>query len=578
MSRREMLTMMTATCISAPYSAIAAKLAVSPTPIFEDVTHRARIEWEHFSGASEDKFLIETMGGGVAFLDFDNDGLLDIVFVNGGETPHAKRSQPIRNALYRNLGNGRFEDVAEKAGIDQIPFYGMGVAAADYDNDGFQDLFISGYPRSALFHNNGDGTFTDVTEKAGLLNSGKWGTSAAWFDYDRDGFLDLFVCNYVSFSFSDPKRCEMAGQRGYCEQVAYQGQSPTLYHNNRDGTFSDATSRAGLQGMIGRALGVVAVDVNDDGWTDLFVARDASPNLLLINQKDGTFKDVALEAGVAYSSLGKERAGMGVDAGDINGDGLPDFVVTNFTDELHALFVSNSSLEYEDRTVQSRLAQFTRLDVGFGTHFIDYDNDGHLDLIIVNGHVNELMEVARQDAKYRELPLLLKNSGTGLFQNMKDSGGPFFITPRVARGLAVGDFNNDGFIDVAVSCLNAKPVLLENRFGKETRWIGLDLEGTSSNRDAIGTKLTLRSKNRQLVRWVTGGSSYLSSHDKRVVFGLGDGSEAQVTVQIRWPNGTMQTVRNLGINQYHRVREPNDKIGQPSAATGERIPAKGPGL
>ena len=500
-----MLTMVSAACVFGPSGAMAAKLANSANPIFEDITQRAGIDWEHFNGVSEDKFLLETMGGGVGFLDYDNNGLLDIFFVNGGETPHTKSSQPVRNALYRNLGNNRFENVAEKAGVDRLPFYGMGVAVADYDNDGFQDLFVSGYPRSALFHNNGDGTFSDVTEKAGVLNVGKWSASAAWFDYDRDGFLDLFVCNYVKFSFSDPKRCEMAGRRGYCEQLAYQGDFPTLYHNNRDGTFSDVTARAGLQAMVGRALGVVAIDLNDDGWTDLFVVRDASPNSLLLNQKDGTFKDLGLEAGVAYSALGKERAGMGVDAADINGDGLPDFVVTNFTDEFHALFVSTSPLAYEDRTVQSGLAQLTRLDVGFGTHFIDYDNDGFLDLIIVNGHVTELMEVARRDAKYRELPLLLRNTGTGAFQNMKESGGAFFATPRVARGLAVGDFNNDGFIDVAVTCLNAKPVLLENRIAREHQWVGLDLEGTKSNRDAIGAKLTLHSEPRQSVRWITGG-------------------------------------------------------------------------
>lgn len=557
LSRRRLLRMMTSACICACRGAISPKVAVSSSSIFEDVTDIAGIEWTHFSGESEDKFLVETMGGGLGFLDFDNDGLLDLFLVNGGETPHAKSSQPVRNALYRNLGNGRFEDVASKAGVDRIGFYGMGVAVADYDNDGFQDLFISGYPSSGLFHNNGDGTFTDVTEKAGVSNMGKWGTSAAWLDYDQDGFLDLFVCNYVRFSFSDLKRCEMAGQRGYCEQMAYQGDSPTLYRNNRDGTFTDVTARAGLEGLTGRALGVVSVDVNDDGWTDLFVARDASPNLLLINQKDGTFKDMGLQAGVAYSALGKARAGMGVDAGDINGDGLPDFVVTNFTDEFHALFVGTSSLEYEDRTVQSGLAQFTRLNVGFGTHFLDYDNDGNLDLVIVNGHVSKLMEMARHDVKYRELPLLLRNTGKGLFQNMKDSGGPFFGTPRVARGLAVGDFNNDGFIDVAVSCLNAKPVLLENRVGKGARWVGFDLQGTKSNRDAIGAKLTLRSGNREVVRWVTGGSSYLASSDKRVIFGLGAMPEPKITVEIRWPNGLVQTVPQLEINQYHKLREPD---------------------
>lgn len=554
LTRRQLLKAIGSACACAPCGFLSTMFPISDS-VFEDVTQVAGIEWEHFSGASEDKFLVETMGGGVAFADFDNDGFLDIFFVNGGETPHGMSSRAVRNALYRNLHNGRFEDIAEHAGVAQIPFYGMGVAAADYDNDGFQDLFVSGYPRSALFHNNGDGTFADVTEKAGVLNLGKWGASAAWFDYDRDGFLDLFVCNYVKFSFSDMKRCEMAGQRGYCEQLAYQGDSSTLYHNNRDGTFTDVTAQTGVQALPGRALGVVAVDVNDDGWTDIFVARDASPNLLLLNQKDGTFKDVGVEAGIAYSPLGKERAGMGVDAADINGDRMPDFVVTNFTDEFDALFLSTSPLKYEDRTVQSGLAQFTRSDVGFGTHFLDYDNDGNLDLIIVNGHVTELMELARRDAKYRELPLLLRNTGKGSFKNMKDSGGPFFATPRVARGLAVGDFNNDGFVDAAVCCLNAKPVLLENKLAGAAHWIGFELEGTKSNRDAIGAKLILRSGTRELIRWVTGGSSYLSSSDKRVVFGLGANATPKPSVEIRWPNGLMQTLHELAINRYHKIRE-----------------------
>jgi enediyne biosynthesis protein E4 len=556
-----MLTMMCAACVSPSFEALCYAPPPGPKSIFEDITQQAGIDWQHFDGASEDKFLVETMAGGVGFIDYDNDGLLDIFFVNGGETPHAKSSRPVRNGLYRNLGGNRFENVGEKAGVSEIPFYGMGVAVADYDNDGFQDLFVSGFPRSALFHNNGDGTFTDVTDKAGVMNQGKWGASAAWFDYDRDGFLDLFVCNYVKFSFSDSKRCEMSGRRSYCEQIAYQGESPTLYHNNGDGTFTDVTARAGLQGMTGRALGVVAVDVDDDGWIDLFVARDASPNLLLLNQKDGTFKDLGLESGVAYSALGKERAGMGVDVGDIDGQGLPDFVVTNFTDEFHALFVSTKPLTYEDRTVQSGLARFTRFDVGFGTHFLDYDNDGRLDLIIVNGHVTELMELARPDAKYRELPLLLRNVGTGKFEDMKESAGTFFSTPRVSRGLAVGDFNNDGFVDVAVSCLNTTPVLLQNKFDKENQWIGFELQGTKSNRDAIGAKLTLRVGSRRSVRWITGGSSYLASSDKRVIFGLGPKTEPKpkVSVEIRWPNGLRQSVSGLEINRYHRIRETDAK-------------------
>jgi hypothetical protein len=553
-TRREMLAMLLSSLAATTFARSSAEVDKDRSPIFTDATASAGIDWEHFSGESQDRFLLETMGGGVAFFDFNNDGLLDLYFVNGGETPRGKSPKPVRNALYRNLGNGRFEEVAQAAGVDKIPFYGMGVAAADYDNDGFQDLFVTGYPRSTLFHNNGDGTFRDVTEKAGVLNAGKWGTSAAWFDYDRDGLLDLFVCNYVHFSYSDTKRCEMAGHPGYCVQTAYEGDSPTLYHNNGDGTFTDVTAQAGLDKLAGRALGVVAVDINDDGWDDLFVARDASPNLLLINRKDGTFTDMGLDAGVAVSESGSARAGMGVDAGDINDDGIPDFCVTNFTDEYHALFVSDSPLQYEDRGAPSGIAGATRLDVGFGAHFLDYDNDGNLDLMILNGHVNELMERARPEIRYRELPLLMRNAGSGVFQDMGATAGPFFQTPRVARGLAIGDFNNDGSLDAAVTSLNAKPVLLRNGL-KGNRWIGLQLEGVRSNRDAIGAKVTVRLGKWKLIRWVTGGSSYLASHDRRVVIGLGNSAETKVSVEIRWPRGLVQTVADLPLNTYHKIRE-----------------------
>jgi len=291
----------------------AAATAESPAEIFSDVTQQAGIHWQHFSGESPDRFLIETMGGGVAFLDFDGDGLQDIFFVNGGETPHGKNGGPVRNALYRNLGNGKFEDVAAKAGLDHIDFYGMGAAVGDFDNDGFADIYVTGFPESALFHNNGNGTFTNVTEKAGLKNFGKWAASAAWFDYDGDGLLDLIVTNYAHFSFNDVKSCELNGMRTYCEQKMYAGLPLTLYHNNGDSTFTDVSEKSGLAKLIGRALGVIAIDVNDDAWPDLFVARDASPNLLLINNKDGTFTDVGVNAEVAYDSNGTAKAGMGVD-------------------------------------------------------------------------------------------------------------------------------------------------------------------------------------------------------------------------------------------------------------------------
>lgn len=523
--------------------------------IFTDATAQAGIHWRHFSGESPDRYLIEAMGGGVAFLDLDQDGREDLFFVNGGATPKGKSATPVRNALYRNLGGGKFEDVTGKAGLAHVPFYGMGVAAADFDNDGYPDLFITGYPSSALFHNNRDGTFTDVTEKAGVKNLGKWAASAAWFDFDRDGLLDLFVANYAKFSFEHGPRCEYQGMRTYCAQVAYQGERPALFHNNGDGTFTDVTEQAGLARLVGRALGVVAIDVNDDGWPDLFVARDASPNLLLINQHNGAFKDVGLDAEVALSADGNARAGMGVDAGDVNGDGRPDFIVTDFNDETHALFLNSGKSLYRERTRESGLAALTRSFVGWGAHFIDFDNDGNLDLVLVNGHINQVIEKTRVDVSYKEAPLLAANDGKAVFRNVSEQAGPVFRNRYLGRGLAVGDYDNDGGVDVAFTRLNETPILLHNNIGSLKPWIGIELQGTKSNRDAIGAKLTLTCGQRKLVRWVTGGGSYLSSHDKRVVFGLGDAPPGRVKLEIRWPNGNTQTLTGLKVNQYQKIVE-----------------------
>jgi hypothetical protein len=537
-------------------AALAPRLIVCASEdIFTDITHSAGILWKHVSGESNDRFLIETMGGGVAFVDFDHDGLLDIFLVTGGETPHGKSIAPPRNALYRNLGNGKFEDVAAKAGVDRIPFYGMGIAAADYDNDGFPDLYVTGYPSSALFHNNGDGTFTNVTDKAGVSNAGKWGAGAAWFDYDRDGRLDMFVANYARFSFDGPQHCQYQGQPTYCAQTAYEGDSPRLYHNNGDGTFTDVSERAGIAKLVGRALGVVAIDVDGDGWADLFVARDASPNLLLINKHNGTFEDAGLSSEIALNMDGNARAGMGVDAGDVTGNGWPSFVITNFNDEHHALFVNLGHFPLEERTVPSGLAGLTRTFVGWGAHFIDYDNDGNLDVMIVNGHINQVIEQTRRDVSYREPPLLLGNSGNGVFRNMEKLAGPMFQQKFRARGLAVGDVDNDGRLDMIFTCLNDAPVLLHNTGSQENSWIGLELEGTRSNRDAIGAKVVLTSGERRLVRWITSGASYLSSHDKRLLFGLGQ-IATPVSAEIHWPSGQMQTISGLAINRYHRIVEP----------------------
>jgi hypothetical protein len=530
---------------------------VTAKPIFSDVTDNAGITWRQFNGFSPDRYLIETMGGGVGLIDFDNDGWLDIFLLNGGETPRGKSDKPLYNALYRNLGNGKFVDVAADAGLSQVKHYGMGVAIADFDNDGHQDIFITGFPNCTLYHNNGNGTFTDVTADAGLHNTGRWGSGAAWFDYDRDGFLDLVVCNYAQISFEAPGlKCESLNARTYCEQRAYKGLPLTLYHNNRDGTFTDVSRPSGLDRFVGRALGVVAVDFDDDGWPDLFVARDADPNLLLLNKHDGTFADVGLEAEIAYDRNGNARAGMGVDAADVDGDGRPDVVVTNFNFEFHSLFLNRPEFPFGDWTRTSGLAGPTRSNVGWGAHFLDYDNDGLLDLMIVNGHVIEVIEQLRPQVKYKEQPLLLRNSGHAVFEDVSSKAGPAFSQAYLARGLAIGDWDNDGAPDAIFSCIGDRPVLLRNDVGQKNSWIGVRLVGVKSNRDAIGAKLTLRVADKKLVRWIAGGGSYLSSHDKRVLFGLGNlPSNQTVNIDIVWPNGGKQTANSLAINRYHQITE-----------------------
>jgi hypothetical protein len=532
--------------------------ADAPGAFFMDVTAQAGINWTHFNGESPARYLVESTTGGLGFFDFDGDGNLDLYLVNGGSTPGNRSPFPVRSALYRNSGNGRFQDVAANAGVDRLPFYGMGVAAADYDNDGRTDFYVTGYPSSALFHNNGDGTFTNVSKAAGVENAGEWAASAAWFDYDRDGLLDLFVANYAEFSFDDKRRCDFAGRPVYCSQTDYKGRPPKLYHNDGKGKFRDVTKESLLLEHVGRALGVVAVDVNADGWIDLFVARDASPNLLLLNQKNGRFRDAGFEAEVAFNADGVARAGMGVDAGDVDANGTPDFIVTNFDSEYHALYQNPGKMPFRELTPSSRLAAFTKPYVGWGVRFLDFDNDGDLDLMIVNGHLQENISESNRSVQYREPPLLLANDARGVFTNTAKDAGATFATAYLGRGLATGDFDNDGAIDAAFINLNSRPVLLRNTAAAERQWIGLQLQGTQSNRDAIGARVVLTRGPRKLTRWVTGGGSFLASHDRRLVFGLGDDT-APTDIEITWPNGAVQKVTGLARNRYHQITEPATK-------------------
>ena len=526
-----------------------------PGGAFEDVTQQAGIDWSHFNGESPDRHLIEVTTGGLGFLDYDNDGLLDLFLVNGGETPRGKSARPVQHALYRNMGNGRFREVAQEAGVARTRFYGMGVAAADYDNDGDQDIYLTGYPESALFRND-SGVFAEVTDLAGVRNEGRWGAGAAWFDYDRDGLLDLFVCNYAELSFARPKRCAYAGEPTYCEQKIYPGQVSALFRNRGEGSFEDATAEAGIDGLAGRALGVVAVDINNDGWTDLYVARDGSPDQLLLNKRNGTFDDVGLEAEISYDPDGEALAGMGVDAGDVDGDGWPDLAVTNFHDEYHTLWRHSGGFPFENLTHSSGLARHTRTYVGWGVRMLDFDNDSDLDLMIVNGHVNRMIELTRSDVTYREPPLLLANDGRGAFKNISSEAGPVFQEGHLARGLAAGDFDNDGDEDVAFIRLGERPVLLRNRVGQEAGWIGLRLSGTISNRDAIGARIVLRTSRGQQLRWILGGGGFLASHDRRIVFGLGPGEPpGSLTIEVRWPSGSLERFEGLAPNRYHRLTE-----------------------
>jgi hypothetical protein len=527
---------------------------------FEQVPSSASgISWRHVNGKSPEKYLPESTGAGCAFLDYDNDGWMDIYLVNSGKCDFYTPNPPLSNALYRNNRDGTFTDVTKKAGVSGGGF-GQGVAVGDFDRDGFPDLYVTQYGRSILFHNNGDGTFSDVTEKAGVAAPG-WASSAVWFDYDNDGLLDLFVCQFAEFSKELNKPCGVHddGKRHYCIPKVYQPMPSWLFRNNGDGTFTDVSKASGISSHLGKAWGVVASDINNDGWMDLFVANDTAANFLFVNNGKGKFAETGAEAGVAYSSNGLPRSGMGVDAADFDNDGWQDLFVANLDREDFAIYRNNHDGTFDDLAIPMGIAKATRAMSGWGLKFFDYDNDGNLDLFLANGNPDDLITSLHGESTYDEPLLLFHNTGKS-FANVSPQSGPIFSLPMSSRGLALGDFNNDCAVDVLISINNGAPLLLCNNAGTQNHWLGLNLKGKKSNPDAIGARISYQAGDLKQTRFKVGGGSYLSSHDPRVVLGLGK-HEKLDTLEIKWPqpSGLVQRFTDLPINRYITIVEGEDK-------------------
>jgi enediyne biosynthesis protein E4 len=514
------------------------------------------ITWVHDAGRSVNKYLPESVGPGCAFLDYDNDGWMDIYLVNSGKSDFFTPSTPLRNALYRNNRDGTFTDVTTQAGVGGGGF-GMGVAVGDYDGDGFPDIHVTQYGRSILYHNNGNGTFTDVTEKSGLGATG-WASSAVWFDYDNDGRLDLFVCQFAYFDKATGCGIGGDGNRHYCIPRIFKPMPSWLFHNNGDGTFTDVSKESGIASHPGKAWGVVATDINNDGHMDLFVSNDTVADSLFVNRGQGRFEEVGLRADVAYSAEGRPRSGMGVDSADFNDDGWMDLFVSNIDEEIFSLYQNNRNLTFDDVAMPVGIGLATRWLSGWGVKFFDYDNDGNLDLILANGFPDDLVEEFSSLVKYREPLLLFENTGHG-FKNVSEQSGPVFSKFFSARGLAVGDFNNDGAVDVLVGVNNGAPVLLQNRAGAKNHWLGLKLAGTKSNPDAIGARLTYQTGNMKRSRMKVGGGSFLSSHDPRLVLGMGQNTKMD-WLEVRWPSpGGTERFTSLPLDRYITIVEGTGK-------------------
>jgi enediyne biosynthesis protein E4 len=551
-----------AACVGSARRAGASSTSAADEPAanFVDVTTRSGITFQYQSSHTSRKYLLETMGSGVALFDYDNDGRLDIFLVNGAHlndpTPRGsipQKSGPAYwNRLYHQKPDGTFEDVTEKAGL-QGAGYGFGVAVGDYDNDGYEDLYVTAYGGNRLYHNNGDGTFSDVTQRAGVAGGG-WSTGAAWVDLDGDGFLDLVVLRYLDWDFEDlwcgPHE---QGHRAYCHPDLFKPIAPLVYHNNHDGTFSEVSEKIGMS-KLGKGLGLSIADYDRDGHIDLFVANDSVPEFLFHNKGDGTFEDVAEQAGTAFDCDGHVFAGMGVDFTDYDNDGWPDIMVTDLGGQGYVLYRNNGDGSFSYTSSAVGIRQLSLPHSGWGMRLFDFDNDGWKDLLVVQGHVNDLIEQFRPELRYREPMMLARYSGSG-FVDISRNSGPIFQHSSAARGLSVGDIDNDGRLDVVVSTNEGPAYVLHNETLTQNHWLMLKLVGHKSNRDAIGAEVRVITADRQQMATVTTAGSYLSSSDKRVHFGLGQAKLVD-TIEIRWPSGIHQTIRHVLADQILKVDEP----------------------
>ena len=560
-----------AKCLAQEKQRAEALASLSDTPArFVDITKKSGVNFDYKSSHTSRKYLIETMGAGVALFDYDNDGRLDIFLVNGAplDDPMPKGTIPKKtgpaywNRLYHQKADGTFEDVTEKAGL-QGEGYGMGVAVGDYDNDGNEDLYVTAYGGNKLYHNNGDGTFTDVTEKAGVKGSG-WSSSAAWVDLDGDGYLDLVVLRYLEWDFDEIWCGEhKEGARAYSHPDFFKAIPPLVYHNHGNGTFAEVASKIGL-GKPSKGLGVSIADYDRDGHIDLFVANDSMLEFLYHNKGDGTFEEVGLSAAVAVDGDGRTFAGMGVDFADYNNDGWPDLIVTDLANQRYALYQNNGDDSFTYASEVAGIGRMTMAHSGWGIRFFDYDNDGWKDLLIAQGHDLDTIEINFPNLRYREPMLIAHNGGKG-FTDVSKESGVIFEKPLVARGLAIGDLDNDGRLDAVVTTNDGAPYVLRNETPGGNHWLLLKLVGHKSNRDAIGAEVKLVTKNSAQYATVSTASSYQSSSDKRVHFGLGKETQA-ANIEIRWPSGTRQTLKDVKAEQILVIDEPAAGNAQKTAA------------